>query len=82
MQRDFFRQHSESLNKWCNNLLLNYFSNKKLRLIGKQLNTELLQFTELSNFTLFLNIYDSRIDYTTNKMIYKNGVVSYLSSQI
>lgn len=78
MQKDFFRQHSKSLNKWCNNLLLNYFSNKKLRLIGKQLNTELLQFTELSNFTLFLNIYDSRIDYTKNKMIYKNGFISFI----
>lgn len=78
MQKDFFKKHEESLNLWCDRLLNNYFSTQKLRLIGKKLNIELSQYTEFSNFTFFLNIYDSRIDYTNNKMIYKNGYMSFI----
>jgi hypothetical protein len=44
-------------------LMINYFSNKNIRLISKKLNVELLQYPEFYSCTLILVTYDNRFLY-------------------
>lgn len=78
IHKSFFQNHEETLNEWCNNMMINCFSNKKIRLISKKLNVELLQYQEFYSCTFILTIYDSRFLYKQNKYKYKTGYKSFL----
>lgn len=78
MNKSFFEIHEETLNEWCNNIMINCFSNKNIRLISKRLNVELLQYQEFYSCTFILVIYDSRFLYNQNKYKYKTGYKSFV----
>jgi hypothetical protein len=53
MHKSFFQNHEETLNEWCDNMMINCFSNKNIRLISKKSNIELLQYPEFYSCTLY-----------------------------
>lgn len=78
LHKSFFQNHEETLNEWCDNMMINYFSNKNIRLISKKLNVELLQYPEFYSCTLILVTYDSRFLYNQNKYKYNTGYKSFI----
>lgn len=92
LQYDFFYNYYKQLHQWCDYMLHNeYFSNSNLRIVGKYIDNLP---SYLNNVTLFLNIFDSRIDYTKNNIKLKkdgfltfvlidiNGYILYISESI
>jgi hypothetical protein len=92
LQYDFFYNYYKQLHQWCDYMLHNeYFSNSNLRIVGKYIDNLP---SYLNNVTLFLNIFDSRIDYTKNNnklkkdgfltfvLIDINGYILYISESI
>lgn len=77
LQNNFFYTYKNKIHEWCNYMLYNeYFSNFNLRIVGKYIDNLP---SYLNNVTLFLNIFDSRIDYTKNNIkIKKDGFITFV----
>lgn len=77
LQYDFFYNYCKQLHEWCDYMLHNeYFSNSNLRIVGKYIDNLP---SYLNNITLFLNIFDSRIDYTkNNNKLKKDGFLTFV----
>lgn len=77
LQYDFFYNYCKQFHKWCDYMLHNkYFSKSNLRIVGKYIDNLP---SYLNNITLFLNIFDSRIDYTkNNNKLKKDGFLTFV----
>lgn len=85
LQKEFYEKYNNTLNSWIDNLLKEYFSNINIRLISKSIKN--LSTKNLNKITLFMNVYDNRINYKESLNVirnvgYKTLIISDMNDKI